>query len=225
MDDVVTLRDALVNEYHQRMHEDDCSCRASFIADPVNAIIAAVRADERRLHESAYDEAAESIHAAFCNPDEQFGPWDRDMADALLRRGLSIVRADATHAVEAEVAGLREALASWVREDPWVPSVWSKTNAVIQWECYACEATITLPPRPLSLTGPDEAWHIDGTGREERCRWLVARAALAATCGLCGLGEDDNPEHAQAVAKTGAPYEGHVFRSRAKRAHALEATK
>lgn len=90
-----------------------------------------------------------------------------------------LARADEATALRAEVERLRSALAPWVRDDPWVPSAWEEVKP-IQWECYACEATITLPPRPLSLTGPDEAWHIDGTGREERCRWLVARAALAA---------------------------------------------
>lgn len=87
--------------------------------------------------------------------------------------------------------GLMEAaLRRWLRDDPWVPSAWSGTK-VIQWECYACEATITLPPRPLSLTGPDEAWHIDGTGREERCLWLVTREALSRP----PEPDDDDHEH------------------------------
>jgi len=35
------LRDALVEEYHRAAHEDDCECAARFIADRLDAIIAA----------------------------------------------------------------------------------------------------------------------------------------------------------------------------------------
>ena len=36
---------------------------------------------------TAFDEAVENIHRAFCYPDEQAGDWDRDMAEAMRRRG------------------------------------------------------------------------------------------------------------------------------------------
>lgn len=47
-----------------------------------------------------------------------------------------------------------------------------------------------------------------------RALQLTGRRDDADRCGLCGLPDADNPEHAAALAKTGGPYEGHVFRRR-----------
>lgn len=77
----------------------------------------------------------------------------------------------------ADVTALRDALRRWLRDDPWVPGAWSGTT-ILHWECYACEATLSLTEH--TYITPEDAGHIDGTGREERCLWLVARELLAA---------------------------------------------
>jgi hypothetical protein len=113
---------------------------------------------------------------------------DMDAA-SIVKRARAILAAPASPAGasgEPETDPVVQALRRWLRDDPWVPLAWEGAR-ILSWECYACEATLTLPEH-VYIT-PEDAGHIDGTGREERCLWLVTREALAAPASPAGASE------------------------------------
>jgi hypothetical protein len=58
-----------------------------------------------------YDEAAERVHRAFCDPDHELvSYWDQAMADALRRNGYAIVRAASQERPTIDVKRLAEAM-------------------------------------------------------------------------------------------------------------------
>jgi hypothetical protein len=85
-----------------------------------------------------FDDAAEAVHRAFCEPDhEKVSRWDQDMADALRRRGLVITRA-ARASVALDGAAIRRA----------IDEACSLTNprlSEVEWDAVA--ARLTDPSR------------------------------------------------------------------------------
>lgn len=63
-----------------------------------------------------YDEAAERVHKAFCDPDhEAVSDWDQSMADALRRNGYAIVRATPYPDATERAAQMAEGYAEWLK--------------------------------------------------------------------------------------------------------------
>lgn len=98
-----TLRDALVKDYHERMHDTDCSCPADFIAKPIDAIIAAVRAEahvETERLRALADRWDELADAYLSRGRLHRGAWYRSAASELRAALAPPVAPDRTAEVE-----------------------------------------------------------------------------------------------------------------------------
>jgi hypothetical protein len=84
-----------------------------------------------------FDEAAENVHRAFCEPDhEMVGPWDRDMADALRRNGYALIRSP--DSLDAAWVAAEAALPEgWVLDRLW-DRLWDR-EVRAQWTARAVD--------------------------------------------------------------------------------------
>lgn len=81
-DGLTAESEALIADYHGRMHEVDCECDAAFIRDPLRAIEAAAVA--RHVRETDCEGLREAVGRLVKHyPRRDYGPADEALADVL----------------------------------------------------------------------------------------------------------------------------------------------
>jgi hypothetical protein len=79
---------------HDGYSYEGCNCQHCFALRPPASGVPST--EPKSIEPETYDEAAERVHRAFCDPEhEMVGYWDQAMADALRRNGYAIVRSEA----------------------------------------------------------------------------------------------------------------------------------